>query len=82
MLTYIGKGAFLENVPARDLNDEEVMHYGQVLLSQIKQEEVGGMTGREALLKSGLYTSVVQEEAATEYVEETPADGRSAKEKK
>lgn len=42
MLIYVGKGAFLPNIPARDLSDEEVEHYG----------------GEKALVASGLYEPV------------------------
>jgi hypothetical protein len=38
-LTYVGTGAWLPGVPARDLTDEEVQMYG----------------GKEALLACGLY---------------------------
>lgn len=39
MLKYVGDGAFLPGVPARDLHAEEVEQYG----------------GEEALVASGLY---------------------------
>ncbi len=32
MLIYIGKGAFLKNIPARDLTAEEVSQYGKKYL--------------------------------------------------
>lgn len=32
MLIYIGKGAYLPNIPARDLTSEEVSRFGKKLL--------------------------------------------------
>jgi hypothetical protein len=32
MMKYIGKGAFLYGVPARDLTDEEAVKFGEKLL--------------------------------------------------
>lgn len=32
MLIYVGKGAFIVDIPARDLTDEEVKKYGKKYL--------------------------------------------------
>ncbi len=75
-LTYIGKGVFLANVPARNLNAEEVKQFGDVLLSQMTKDEAKGLSGRDALIKTGLYSAEIVE---------TPKDlptGEKAKEKK
>jgi hypothetical protein len=69
-LTYVGAGAFLPGVPARNLTDEEVQMYG----------------GREALLASGLYEEVAEQEfreqefrqpAEKKVAEKEKANGRS-----
>jgi len=75
-LTYIGNGAFLENVPARDLNADEANRFGQVLLSQMNEDEVKGLSGRDALIRTGLYRA-----STTEVPQELPT-GEKAKEKK
>lgn len=43
MLEYVGQGAFLQGVPARDLTDEEAREHG----------------GEDALVASGLYAGAV-----------------------
>lgn len=75
-LIYIGKGAFLENVPARDLNADEAERFGQVLLSQMSKDEAKVLSGRDALIKTGLYRA-----GTTEASQELPT-GEKAKEKK
>lgn len=39
MLKYVGNGSFLPDIPARDLNDDEIAKYG----------------GRQKLIATGLY---------------------------
>lgn len=75
-LTYIGDGAFLANVPARDLNAEEVKHFGDLLLSQMTKDEAKGLSGRDALIKTGLYSAEI-----VEAPQDLPT-GEKAKEKK
>jgi hypothetical protein len=57
MLKYMGKGAFIPGIPARDLTDEEVERYSQ-------DYEFAGIRGIEGLIASGLYAPLVAEKKA------------------
>ncbi len=50
MLKYIGDGAWLPGIPARDLSDREVQQYGEELLLRSKlysKEDAAAVTGPE-----------------------------------
>lgn len=40
-MKYVGGGAFIQNVPARDLNDEEAARYKAAIVAQ---QRVSGLT--------------------------------------
>ena len=54
MMKYIGQGAFMVGIPARDLTDEEVEKYG----------------GEKALLETGLYEKAGKEKAGSVKLDE------------
>lgn len=66
-LIYVGKGAFLENVPARDLSADEVEHFGRDALLK---------SGLYVSAPQEAEEYVEAEQKPRTY------DGRSAKEKK
>jgi len=57
-LRYTGKG-FVNNVPARDLSEDEVLQHG----------------GYDLLIKSGCYEDIKQDEAVTDMPAEEMSNG-------
>ncbi len=56
MLKYVGNGAFIPGIPARDLTEEEAAHFAQ-------DYAFGEIEGIEGLIASGLYERVTEAKA-------------------